>query len=273
MSKFTTLTTATAQAKRRRPAGCVLVWLACAAMASAQTVPSANDVLAQVRTNVDAYMATLPDLFCEERYLSQRFNDGHQQETQTTVSTFRVRRLSGPPDPKHSRESRLVREVDGAPAHGDRIKGPYTLDGGFDRALELFTAARDCFTFALAPSADPAQIHLTFAAKPSLPASCPAADAGRTGEATLDAASKQVLALRQTMPHPQGGGDSWTPLRFTITFAPVSLGSRTFYTPQTIQTKLDRRGSSEYMQSIAQYSNYHKLEVTSTVLPTAPAEP
>lgn len=258
---------------RHRQAACSLVWLACGAAASAQATPSMEDVLAAVRANVETYTATLPDLFCDERFLSQRFNDGHQQETRTTVSTFRVRRLAGPPDPKHSRETRVVREVDGAPAHGDSIKGPYTLDGGFDRALELFTTAKGCFDFALLPPADAAHVRLSFAGKTPLPAGCPAADAGRTGEATLDAAMKQVLEMRQTLPHPQGGGDRWTPLHFTITFAPVSLGGRTFYTPQTIQTRLEHRGSSEYMQSIAQYGNYHKLEVTSTIVPSTPAEP
>lgn len=249
------------------------LWCATILSARAQNAPDLEDVLAQVRANVTTYTATLPDLFCEERFLSQRFNDGHQQETRTTVSTFRVQRVTGPPDPKHSRESRTVHEVDGSPAHGDRTKGPYTLDGGFDRALELFTASRGCFDFASLPSANPAQMHLSFAGKNPLPAGCPRADAGRSGEATLDAASKQVLEMRQTLPHPSGGGESWGPLHFTITFAPVSLGGRTFYTPQTIQTRLDHHGSPEYMQSIAQYSNYHKLEVTSTILPTAPPEP
>ena len=67
---------------------------------------------------MQAYVATVPDLFSDERFTSRRFADGHQTDTHTTLSTFRVQRGSGPRQPGQSRKSRTVCEIDGAPAHG-----------------------------------------------------------------------------------------------------------------------------------------------------------
>ena len=218
-------------------------------------------------------MATLPDLFCDERFTSKRFSDGHQTASNTTVSTFRVLHGEGPRQSGKSLESRVVREIDGAATHGNRIKGPYTLMGGFDAALLVLTAdSARCFDFRIAGSAgttasDPSQLHIEFAGRTPLPAGCPAPDLGRTGEITLDAGSKQVLQIRQTLPHPPGGGDKWGPLVWTVTFRPVSLADRTFYTPASVRSELFRKGTSEYLQSIAEYSNYHKLEVSSRIVP------
>lgn len=235
---------------------------------------SPDDLLREVRANVATYMATLPDLFCDERFTSKRFSDGHQTASNTTVSTFRVLHGEGPRQSGKSLESRVVREIDGAAAHGDHIKGAYTLMGGFDAALLVLRAdAAHCFDFreatsaAAATASDPSQLHIEFAGRTPLPAGCPAPDLGRTGEITLDAGSKQVLQIRQTLPHPPGGGDKWGPLVWTVTFGPVSLADRTFYTPASVRSELFRKGTSEYLQSIAEYSNYHKLEVSSRIVP------
>ena len=236
----------------------------------AQSSPTADQLLTEVRANMQAYVATLPDLFCDERFTSQRFADGHQTDAHTTLSTFRVQRGAGPRRPGESREFRTVREIDGAPAHGNRIKGPYTFEEGFDAAPRLFTEAFDCYTFALAPASDASRIHLTFVAKSTLPSTCHASDLGRTGDLTLDAASHQLLEIRQTVPHPPGGGDKWVRLVWTVTFAPVTLGSKSFYTPASVRSEIFRAGSSESMQSLADYTHYHQLTVTSTILPTEP---
>lgn len=240
--------------------------------ACTQATPAADQLLAEIRANMQVYVATLPDLFCDERFTSKRFADGHQSDSHTTISTFRVQRGSGPRQPGQSRESRTVREIDGAPAHGNHIKGPYTFDEGFDAAPRLFTESFDCYTFQLAPSNDPAQIHLSFLAKPSLPPICPPSDLGRTGDITLDTATHQLLQIRQTVPHPPGGGDKWNRLVWTVTFAPVTLGAKTFHTPASVRSEIFRAGSSEYMQSVADYTNYHQLAVTSTILPTEPRQ-
>ncbi len=235
---------------------------------------SPDNLLREVRANVATYMATLPDLFCEERFTSKRFSDGHQTDSNTTVSTFRVLHPQGPRQSGKSLESRVVREIDGAAAHGNRIKGAYTLTGGFDAALLVLTSdSALCFDFrkagpgAALTASDPAQLRMEFAGRTPLPAGCPSPDLGRTGEITLDARSKQVLQIRQTLPHPPGGGDKWGPLVWTVTFGPVNLGDRTFYTPASVRSELFRKGTSEYLQSIAEYSNYHKLEVSSRIVP------
>lgn len=240
------------------------------ASAHAQTPPTAEVLLAEVRANMQSYIATLPDLFCDERFTSIRFADGHQSDSHTTLSTFRVQRGSGPRRPGESRESRTVREIDGAPAHGNHIKGPYTFNDGFDAAPRLFTESFDCYTFQPAPSNDPAQIHLSFLAKSTLPPNRPPSDLGRTGDLTLDAATHQLLQIRQTVPHPPGGGDKGNRLVWTVTFAPVTLGAKTFYTPSSVRSEIFRAGSSEYLQSIAVYTNYHQLAVSSTILPSDP---
>ncbi len=216
-------------------------------------------------------MATLPDLFCDERFTSKRFSDGHQADSHTTVSTFRVLHGAGGRQAGKSLESRVVREVDGAAAHGDRIKGAYTLMGGFDAALLVLTGDPErCFAFremVSGAASDGSEVRVGFAGRAPLPAGCPAADVGRTGEILIDAGTKEVLQIRQTLPHPPGGGEMWGPLVWTVTFRPVRLGERTFYAPASVRSELFRKGSSEYLQSVAEYSNYHRVEVSSRIVP------
>ena len=70
-----------------------------------------------------------------------------------------------------------------------------------------------------------------------------------------------------------GISDGAVPAVCTVTFAPVTLGGTTFYTPSNIRSELFRASSSEYLQSIADYTHYHKLEVTSTISPALPGAP
>ncbi len=233
--------------------------------------PPVDEAVARLARNVAAYTATLPDLFCEERFTSRRFADGHQTDSRTTVSTLRIQHGSGARAPGNLVETRTVHEVDGSPAHGSRIRGPYTLDGGFDRALAIFLGATpSCLQFKAAPTDASSELRLTFAALTTLPPACPANLLGRTGEVTLDRTNLEPLQIRQTLPHPAGSGNQWSRLVWTVTFAPVSLGDRIFYAPSSVRSELFRQGSPEYLQSIAEYSGYHKLEVSSHIVPGTP---
>lgn len=245
-------------------------WAAAGGETGSLGTMSADEVMARVRANVAAYSLQLPSLFCDERFLSQRFKDGHLDETHVTVSTFRVRRATGG---SARREERMVREVDGVPAHGDRVKGPYTLNGGFDAALGVLTNPAGCFAFSLQADAAAGEMRLRFQTKQGMLAGCGAAEAGRSGELVINRETMQVLQIRQVVPHPPGGGETWGPMTWTVQFRPVRLGEQTFSTPFSVETEILRRGSTERMKSIAQYSGYHKLEVRAKVLPETTEQP
>ena len=90
-----------------------------------------------------------------------------------------------------------------------------------------------------------------------------------TGRVLIDPASMQIKRMELMAPHHvilPGMVGVW---KISIDYAPVLLGGQSFWMPSTItSTATPNDGfDSTTWSFIARYSNYHKLEVTSHILP------
>ena len=229
--------------------------------------PMLDTVLTRLQENSTIYTLSLPNFFVDETFTSQELTGALMRQSVTTVSTLRVVHKPGEANkPVKTVESREVRTINNKPAHGDRVKGPMVLNGSFDTALTMFTASHiTCFTYKLLPSPDPKHLLLSFTAKDAV-RSCPASIEGETGQALLDLQTMQPIHIDRTVPHAEGAGRGT--FLWSIDFTPTMLGDRLFNMPTTIRTQLGVFNSPYIFQTNATYTNYHRLAVSSTILPS-----
>jgi hypothetical protein len=250
--------------------------------------PTLAEVLQRLQENVDQYQAQVPSFFCDEHVVSTIVPDP-KQESRVTDSTFRLKRVANPEVEGKTilEESHEVKMVNGRPAAGDTVSGPAYLRGAFSNGLALVSANQQaCMRYTLKPiqGVNPNEpIIVQFA---SVPASKRTAECGMhedvSGRVQIDPETMQVTHLEFTAPHhyigtapsPFSGNDA-TPIEgrwdVTVEYAPVLLGGKSFWLP----TKISDRISSNFVRNRwtydASYSNYHKLEVTTRILPLGEA--
>jgi hypothetical protein len=96
----------------------------------------------------------------------------------------------------------------------------------------------------------------------------------------IDPVSMQITRMELTTPHHTIFRGTWFEAPVTgewtlaIDYAPVVLGGETFWMPSTITSRaINGRGSfhSTVWTFEATYSNYHRLEVNSRILPGSEA--
>ena len=110
---------------------------------------------------------------------------------------------------------------------------------------------------------------------PQNSANCLLQEEGK-GRVFVDPASMQITHMELTTPHHTIiPGSAWeSPLkgewRLDVDYAPVTLGGQTFWMPTEI-TSRETSGGGTFHQTVwsfhATYRNFHKLQVTSTIVP------
>lgn len=124
-------------------------------------------------------------------------------------------------------------------------------------------------SYALEPTKPGKPYVIQFATLPGKHNNCLLAEEGN-GRVFIDPATMQVKRMELVVPDhiilPQTVG-VW---RIAIDYAPVLLDGRTFRMPTTIvSTAVSTYDGTETEWAFnARYSNYHKLEVTSRILPS-----
>ena len=101
------------------------------------------------------------------------------------------------------------------------------------------------------------------------------------GRVTIDPASMQIKRLELTTPdHTVVRGDAFTTSVtgkrvITVDYAPILLGGETFWMPATIALHTTTGGGFHRLvwSFRATYRNYHKMEVTSRILPSSESTP
>jgi hypothetical protein len=112
---------------------------------------------------------------------------------------------------------------------------------------------------------------IEYALKPSLPASagCPVREETK-GRAFIDPSSMQIVRLEQQRPqHIEAVGltVAWS---WSVDYAPVVLDGKPFWLPKTIHSQASTiSGSRHEWNFLANYSHYHLMTVTSTILPAS----
>jgi hypothetical protein len=264
--------------------------------------PTLEGILQRLEENLEQYNALVPSFFCDEHVVSKKSPD-RQFESRVTDSTFRLKRVANPdPDGKPIlEESREVKRVNGQPANGQTLSGPTTVRGAFSGGLALVSLNQQaCMSYKLLPikrnhPKDAYIVQFASVAASERPDDCLLQE-DSSGRVLIDPATMQIKRMELHAPHHlivPGGRTSaggvipqvvgvWD---LAIDYAPVLLGGHSFWLPSTIKVKMSgspdgmliaNRNVNESLDVdpfqtdwslFVDYSNYHRLEVTSRIVP------
>jgi hypothetical protein len=244
-----------------------------------QPQPALDNILQRLEDNLNRYDTGVPGFFCDEQAVSQVI-PGRRDENTVTDSVFRLKRVLHP-DHTTLDESREVKTVNGQPATSQDIGGPSLLSGVFEGALAIVSInQRSCMNYKLerfkrnSPDA-PYIIRFASALTPRNSAGCLLQEDGK-GRAFIDPAAMEITRIELTTPrHTILPGSPYDPpvvgeWVISVDYAPVLLGGQTFWMPSTISSR-STSGSGTFHATVwsfkASYRNFHKLEVTSRIVP------
>jgi hypothetical protein len=258
-----------------------------AATATLKTeLPTLDEILQTLEDNLDAYHHDIPSFLCDEHAVSKMVLGTRNQNT-VTDSTFRVKRTRSDDGRMTLTESRDIKSVNGHAAEGDEIAGPAIFSGAFSGGPVIVSLSQQsCMSYSLRPiqpdnSGDPYIVEFTSKSANERPANCVLQEDG-SGLVAIDPATMQVTHLEFTVPNHTiyAGGktaDGYVIPPITgiwiasINYAKVLLEGKTFWMPATIDGKMTRALDPTVWSFHAVYSNFHKLEVTSRILPYSEA--
>jgi len=242
--------------------------------------PDLNEILERLDANLNHYDKGVPSFFCDEHVIS-KVEPGLPSDNSATDSIFRVRRTASPDHTTALTESRDIKTVNGRPATKKDIAGPTLLDGAFEGGLAVVSLNQTaCMNYTLqrakgkSPN-EPYIVRFATVLTPQNTANCLLQEKS-SGSVTIDPVSMQITHVEITTPrHIIIHGNPYTsPVigrrLLTADYAPVALGSETFWMPTTITMRAISGSGTfhpEVWSFVASYSNYHKLEVTSRILP------
>lgn len=241
--------------------------LPAAALAQSASSPTLDEVLQQLDANLHRYDAQVPDFFCSEHVVSS-LTYGHKSQVSVNDSIFRLKRVTHPNGITTLDESRETKAGNGT-VEEKQIQGPTTLSGVFSGGLDLVSLEQQsCMSYALEPTKQGQSYVIRFATLPGNHANCLLTEQGN-GRVFIDPATMQVQRMELVVPHHVIVPLTIGVWRIQIDYAPVLLDGRTFWMPATIASTAvatydDRETEWAFN---ARYSNYHKLEVTSRILP------
>ena len=253
--------------------------------------PTLGEILQRLQENVDQYQALVPSFFCDEHVVSTIIPDPRHEST-VTDSTFRLKRVPAPGAEGKTvlEESHEVKMVNGRPATGDSVSGPAYLRGAFSNGLALVSASQQaCMRTTLRPmgknkSSTPFVIQFASVSASKRPNDCRMQE-DVSGRVLIDPETMQVTHVEFTAPRHLIGttvNTDFYGLRLdettlvgrwdvTVEYAPVLLGGKSFWLPTKVSDRMRSNLVRNRWSYDATYSNYHKLEVTSRILPASGA--
>jgi hypothetical protein len=264
--------------------------LAIALLACMMAVPAAaqqqlqpltlDDILLRLESNLHQYDSQVPSFLCDEHVVSQILSGRGQ--TTVTDSVFRLKRTTKPDHTTVLDESRDIKTVNGRPAVGEELNGPSVLSGAFSGGLAIVSLSQKaCMNYKLKPIKpdhlnDPYIVQFATVPSPEHIAECLLQETG-SGRIFIDPATMQIKRMELTAPQhvlnfsgtladgrpiPPAIG-IWT---IAIDYTPILLGGRSFWMPSTITSNMVANLTTWSFE--AHYANYHKLEVTSRIVPS-----
>ncbi len=263
------------------------------------TPPTLEQVLTGVLNNFADYLSTVPNLFADEHLVSS--SSGNRGMViasagitasgisySTTESIFRLKRGDTKGRVPELIESRQIQSVDHRPPAPDQIlTGPSILTGAFSYAASFLSPVLEpCYDYRLETNQHlhgAAVLVVDYAGKKFLArsAKCPI-DEQNSGRAFIDPKSMQIVRLEQTRPHhevdfksldisvsvPMQGEQKTTYLwTWSIDYAPITLNGKSFWLPKATSSRLETGDGRTRWSFVANYSNYHLMGVSSTILP------
>jgi hypothetical protein len=255
----------------------VILGLSSALCAQPAKTPTLEEILDRLEAHLNHYDTSVPSLFCDEHVVSQ-VQPGDRDQNTITDSVFRLKRTSNPDHTTTLVESRDIKFVNGNPPSSQNLDGPTMLDGVFEGGLAVVSLSQTaCMNYTLRRinrnrPTEPYLIRFSTVLTPQNITKCLLQENSR-GNVLIDPASTQIKHIEITTPrHISGSGNSRFVAKrdLAVDYAPVLLGSETFWMPSMITMKVTS-GSGSFHEIVwsfrASYSNYHKLEVKSRILP------
>lgn len=243
------------------------------ALAQQTPPPTLDEILLQLQSNLQHYESQVPDFFCSEHVVSVVVYGKNHQST-ATDSVFRLKRSTNPDKTTTLAESREIKTINGTPAEAKQISGPSILSGVFSGGLDTVSLSqKSCMSYMLQPikpghSSEPYVVQFATLSGSQHSSGCVLKEDG-SGRVWIDPATMQVTRMELTVPHhdilPAVVG-VW---HISIDYAPVLLSGQTFWMPASITSRAtpDDVDDHTVWWFNASYSDYHKLEVTSRILP------
>jgi hypothetical protein len=240
------------------------------ALSQSAPTPTLDEILQRLEDNLNRYDKDVPNFFCSEHVVSSLSYAKTHQST-ATDSIFRIIRNSS----GTLTESREIQAVNGTPAKGEHVGGPTSISEVFTGGLDTVSLSQNaCMTYTLQPidpghPNQPYVIQFTTQPNTRLRPECVLKEEG-AGRVFVDPATMQVIRMELRAPHHVIGPGETGVWQIAIDYAPVSLLGQTFWMPSTLTstaTPSEVYAPTVYSLS-ARYSDYHKLEVTSHIVPS-----
>jgi hypothetical protein len=244
-------------------------------------MPTLHEILERLEANLNHYDTRVPSLYCDEHVISSRVEPGERDQNTITDSVFRLKRTPLPDRTTTFVETREIQRFDGKPANSQHMDGPTLLSGVFEGGLAVVSLTQtSCMNYALQRinknrPADPYIVRFETVLTPHNSPGCLLQENSK-GRAFIDPASMQITHLEITTPRHTiiPGRYSTSPMigkrDLTVDYSSILLGGETFWLPSII-TMHSVSGAGTFHMNVwsfrATYSNYHKLEVTSRMLP------
>lgn len=257
-----------------------LVGVSFALNAQQQKAPTLDEILKRLEANLNHYDNRLPSLFCDEHVVSRIEPSAGNRDT-VTDSVFRLKRTSSPNHTAALVESREIKSVNGKSPESQSMKGPSLLSGAFEGGLAAVSLSQKiCMKYELEKIKgdrpdEPYVISFVTALTPENRDDCLLQEKSK-GRVLIDPASMQITHLELTTPHHLiiPGNAYVAPVvgerKLSVDYAPVELGGESFWLPSSIRSR-DAGDTHTFHPTTwsyeATYHNYHRLEVTSHILP------
>jgi len=248
-----------------------------------------DEVLMHLEANLRGFDSAIPDFFCSEQAVSQYISPTVNRITQID-STFRVKRT----DEGHTQlsfvESRQIISVNGHQVGTRDVDEPITVAGMFEGGLAIVSLSQEhCMRYTLGKdkhlgSKDYYVVEFVTLDAVTAHEDCILREKSN-GYALIEKLSLHINTITINTPHhllrsddkstsPNSGRAPLFGRRTVmVQYSPVSLDRSTFWLPTVIHTRIitGENGFHPMTWSFeGNYSDYHKLEVTSQILPAKP---
>ena len=227
---------------------------------------SVQDVVTAVSRNAQQFRDQLPDLVCSEKVTSTTFESGKVDKQKLVESLFSIQK---------SREHREIIAIDGKPAKKNAPMPGLPLDIGgtfsFHVLLTFLPAYSKDYEFVFAENPqDSGRWVVQFATtdQNNLSWDLDGERAARdTGKAWIDASSMQVARIERNLLNLPRRFSSW---KVTVEQAPVSVGDKQYWLPQTFRTEIMERDPKKTASFVAEYSKCQKFTAEVSISPAGP---
>jgi len=237
-----------------------------------------DDIFLRLQQNLDSYRASVPNFFCDERVVSNMTVSGRSYRRTTTDSIFRLKRSMTDSSYIQFTESREIKAVNKKPPQDQSLSGPAIFTGAFSDALNVVSLQfQRCYDYRLIPNQklhhDDALV-IDYALKDTVidDKACPGPER-HSGKVFIDPQTMQVVRLEMRTPNHESTSGALELWSWSIDYAPVAFNNNSFWMPKTITSTATANSEKIDWSFVATYSNYHKLTVTSRILPNVDYNP